>query len=403
MNRHGLIRMIVCCLAGVLLLSTGRAMGKEENSSSPFSVWSQSIEASLKADSQTIEDIKILKTDADDLGIQMTAELNSYKIQEPIFSNQLASPTVLLKTLEESYLNMIESLRVIATRVSELKTKQEEIQKTLFQINDLSAIVNGQIHDVPSEVMEKPGAKTLISKLKKLAASLAAKKDIIQSVLNTYEALFSEINNISARYNILIKQFEQTIETKKNQELLERKKLFESLGLQKITADILELVEKSGAVLTRDFWAGQFRFVDSSEKLFLGSFLLVFMIVMVLVFRVRVTLDKLMNLPVLSEKYWTRIIMLLLKRSFPLIGAALFFYVIIQAQRFQPKPAILEAIVNVLLVWLFSKWFMDALKLLNTDAQLILPDNQLFWIRMQIQYHPGFRRLLYRYRLALYR
>lgn len=377
-------RRIVCWLIGVLFLLTGRAYGQTEKESSAFSVWSHSIEASLKADLQSMEYIQGLKASADELSAKWNAELNTYRIKEPIFSNQLLSPMAPLKTLEDSYLTLTASSRTIASRFSEIKMKQEAIQKVLFQISELSVITNGRIQDIPPDVRSNPESKPIIAKLKDLAASLPVRKEKLQVVYDTYAALSSETGNITERYNSLTSQFEQAIENRKKQELMERKKFFESMGLQKIMADIRQLTEKSAGMPTRDFWADQFRFVDSSEKLFLGSFLLVFMIMMVLVFRVRANLKRLMNLPVLSDKYWTRIVVLLNKRSLFLIGATLFFFVIIQLERFQPKPAILDAVVNLLLVWLFSKWFMDALTLLKTDAQPILPDHQLFWIRIQI-------------------
>jgi potassium-dependent mechanosensitive channel len=361
------------------------AQEKADSSTSRFSALKQSIEASLQTNLETIESIKELKTAADGMGREVNAEMNSHKIQESIYSNHLLNPMVQLKTLEEAYLGLTTSFQTIASRLGEVKNKQEEVQKINSQTDELIAITDKQIQDILSEAKSDPEAKLLNKKLKELSKSLVTRKKMLQSVMDTYESLFIGVSDTWQRYDSLIKRFDQMIEKRKKQDLLERKKLIESIGLQKIIADITELVVKAQKTVTREFWTGQFRFVKTSERLFLGSFFLVFLIVMVITFRVRVRLKKLMNHSVVLDKYWTRIVLLLLKRSFILIGATLFFYVMTETERFKPKPVILEVIASFLLVWLFTKWFKDALKLLKTDGQPVFQNNQLFWIRIQIR------------------
>lgn len=390
MNGNFWIRVVVFFMISNFFMPSawimaGEKKEKEEASPSKFSVLKQSIEASLQTNLQTIESIKELKTAAEEMGREVNAEMNSHKIQETIYSNHLLNPMVQLKTLEESYLGLTTSFQSIASRLGELKKKQEEIQKINAQTDELIAVSDKQIQDILSEAKTDPETKPLVKKLKELSKSLAIRKKMLQSVMDAYESLSSEVKNTWQRYDSLIKRFDQMIEKRKKQELLERKQLIESIGLQKIIADITELVVKAGKTMTGEFWAGQFRFVKTSERLFLGSFFLVFMIVMVFAFRVRVRLKKLMNHSVVLDKYWTRIVLLLLKRSSILIGATLFFYVMTETGRFQPKPVVLEVIVSFLLVWLFTKWFKDALKLLKTDGQPVFQDNQLFWIRIQIR------------------
>ena len=391
MNGNFWIRVVVffmisnCFMPSASWVMAGEKKEKEEASASKFSDLKLSIEASLQTNLETIESIKELKTAADGMGREVNAEMNSHKLQESIYSNHLLNPMVPLKTLEESYLGLTTSFQAIASRLGELKKKQEAIQKINAQTDELIAVSDKQIQDILSEAKSDPEVKLLNKKLKELSKSLAVRQKMIQSVMDTYKILFTEVSDTWQRYDSLIKRFDQMIEKRKKQDLLERKKLMESIGLQKIIADITELVAKAGKTVTGEFWTGQFRFIKTSEWMFLGSFFLVFMIVMVITFRVRFRLKKLMNHSVVLDKYWTRIVLLLLKRSFILIGTTLFFYVMTETGRFQPKPVILEVIVNFLLVWLFTKWFKDALKLLKADGQPVFQDNQLFWIRIQIR------------------
>ena len=71
---------------------------------------------------------------------------------------------------------------------------------------------------------------------------------------------------------------------------------------------------------------------------------------------------------ILEKKYWTQTLILILKDSLFLIVWAIYFYAIVQIERFQPKPIILEATVNLLLVWVFTKWFKNSLNIFIIDG-----------------------------------
>ena len=373
------------CIIGFCFFVAGRGTGQAEDTATALFNWTQSIEKSLQADSQTIEFVNNLKSSAKVLQDKVSTEINSYRIQEPIFGNQLLNPAVSLKTIEESYANLAVSYRSLNIQLGELKAKQEEAQKIFFQISELNSMAEGQIQNIPPGAESDPAAKAMVKRLKDFSASLAARQAILQSVLDTYAEVIKEATAVAAQYDSLAKQFQQMIESRTKQELLERKKLFESMGFRKIIADMQVLPTTLKTVLTMGFWSEQFRFVDTSEDLLLGPFSLVMMIVMALAFRIRIRLNNLMTLPALSDKKWTRLVVMLQKRSLPLIGLSLFFYIILQLERFQPQPAILEVVLNLLMLWLFTKWFVDAMKLLTAENQSLLHTRQLFWLRVEIQ------------------
>lgn len=383
MNLNLLLRLTVFLFLFGVTLTPAESIAQDKDVSG-LSMLSKSIEETLKAENKAIDYVNGLKIMADQLNNAVNAEINSYKFHGPAYNNQLLNPDVQKKTLEKTLLDITESHQKITTRYNDLKLKQEEIQKLSTQTKELSEVTKIQIEDIRAEAEKNPDVVSLINKLENLTITLSSKQELLESILEIYASLLFRLNETQQRYTAQANKYTDAIETHKKEDLLVRKKIIESMGFQKILADTRELGREVKNFFTKEFWKDQFGFIKTSGDLFIGSFILALIIVIVFVFRVRMVLRKTISHSALSDKFWTQTILLLMRKSFILVGATVSFYSILQTERFQPKPMLIETIVNLLLIWLFTKWLIDVMKVFREEEKPFFQDNQRFYIRSQI-------------------
>ena len=98
---------------------------------------------------------------------------------------------------------------------------------------------------------------------------------------------------------------------------------------------------------------------------------MVFCLIQLLLFRLWKSLCRWIEFPLFVDRPCNRLVICLLRHSIFLLGTILFLYVCMHADIFQTKAPIIKVIFHLLIVWILTKWCMDAAKLYAAGNQQI--------------------------------
>lgn len=352
------------CLAGTFLfLFTARA---EEPSTVSVDALKASINDVLENEQKNIDNLKVLQDEAENLKKAVLAEINAYKIQLPIYNNLLLQfKEASLKDLERAWLETRTHSEDINKKINELKTKQDGMAPLLNQAREQLAVTEKQVVEILSDITLKKEAAALTGRYKKLVAVLKDKEKIFKKIEGTYADMVTPLQETRQGFNDLSDKLNEAIALKKKENLLERQNFMNSIGFKQLLTDATSALEQIQAVTSPGNWKNQpaLEFVRKSGGILLVSFVLLLGMVLVLTYRVRIMLARALDAPWISERFWNRLTLRLVRQSLFLLTITLFLYVYDQSGPFQSNIPILSLILNILVIWLFSRWWRDAVDL----------------------------------------
>jgi potassium efflux system protein len=343
-----------------------------------------SVDEALKAELKNIENLKNQLTQAGQTKKKVFEDINAYKIQLPIFSNQLIQPETTIKELEKSWLEIDTAIRDLSEPINEISAKQKNLTSLLGQNKDQMALTEKQIAEIQSDTAAGDAISSITGQLKILLQSLSEKQDVLAALNTTYSETITALVDKKQKLNDLSKKFDETITQRKKQELLERRTSLISIGLKQIFDDFEQLPLQLRPLITEAFWSGQFEMVWTSGGFYFVSFVLLFLIIQGLMYRIRQYLVRLKDQPLMQERFWNRLTLSVVQKSIFLLGSTLFLYSYAQVGPFQLRPPIVWAGLNILLIWLFSEGCIDALKLYCGEEATTVPRKPAFYLRLLI-------------------
>ncbi len=349
----------VCYIFFGLVMPAGNA--SNEAPASKYNELKTSVEDTFKAETQNIEKIKDQLNQVQQLKENTLPVLETLKIQYPIYNNQLLLPDSPVKNLEKTFLDIQTSLKDMGLRLNELSLKHDELIKLRSQTDDLIHLTEKQLLEINKSKKNNREARAIARQFEPLIGSLQTKRNLLEDIFRIYAELIPALDENKNKYTALFEKFDQVIKEKKRQELLERKIFFVSMGLKQIHSDAKQIIDQLQSIPTKEFWSDEFAFIQIPGELSIVSFILFFIIIQFLMLKGRQYLLSLKDHPMFMERYWNRLAIIVVQRSFILFGLAMFFYIYSQSGTIQTKPLLVSFSVNLMLIWLFTNWVKDAL------------------------------------------
>ncbi|MFZ2631884.1 MAG: mechanosensitive ion channel domain-containing protein [Desulfosalsimonadaceae bacterium] len=371
-------------LAGMVLLST--VAFAQNAAPTKVDALKASIDDVLNNEVKNIDNLKTLFSQAEQLKKNTLTEINAYKIQLPIYNNLLLqSEEAKVEDLEKAWLEARTQAEDINKKIVDLTAKQTGMVPLLGQTREQLASTEKQLLEILSDITLKKETGTVTSRFKKLVTVLKDKERMFEKMDVLYSDMTVPLKEIQQNFSGLSDKLNETITRKKKESLLKRQNFLISIGVKRILDDAKSLTEKLRAATTGEFWKSQFNFIRTSGGIFLVSFILLFFMVIYLAYRIRGYLFRVQDHPGMAERFWSRLTLRVLQRSMFLLGFTLFLYAYDQAGPFQSKTPIMSAVLELLAIWLFSQWCLDAVKQYCGKEATLVSGKPAFYLRLLIQ------------------
>jgi len=136
-----------------------------------------------------------------------------------------------------------------------------------------------------------------------------------------------------------------------------------ALGWGAIKQELGHIAGQMALVFSPDVWAREIREIWSSSGFSVLTPILLFGIILLLVFRLRGYCSGLSQHPFWRTPPWRPAAMGLFYRSLPLLGTVLFLYACVGGRYAYFTLPLIQVVLHVLVIWLFSRWAGGFLKL----------------------------------------
>lgn len=372
------------CLVLLLAAFVSAQVSTDSPSSAPQQIDTliDSLAATIAAEGQENEQLAARLVQLQQNAKSLDIEANAYKVQISTFSNMLHQDATALEELKKVRATLESALQGSAGQLKEANAGLDELQKLQQEANDQFVLNKEQLEKNKLTVADMPRGKVFLDQLKTLNKVLAEKLQIIANIQGVYAKQIAQFEEIKKSISDLAARFDSQIETKQQQALFDRKDNFlASLEWQQIPKEATKIINEFNQLISLSFWLEQAGLLWKSGGWILLKALLLFVITQLLLFRLR-RLCVGVIAAVQSQKPWLCFTLELFERSLILAGTLLFIYVYATARDFFSGLPFISVVVDVLLTWLLTTWFLDFLKLLARDKSEWMPAKLHFRLRL---------------------
>jgi potassium efflux system protein len=386
-------KMKQCCLTGIMIavlafltMMVSPARAQDDPVSEKADVLTASLAEARKVEAGSLEKLKNQLAQVRAAQKSTVDKVNAYKIQDAIFSNQLIAPETPIKELEKSWFEIQGAERDLSERTSALGGQKSSMDQLLGQAQTQTTQTEKQIAEIsPEEAAVSPVYSAILGQLQGLLSLQKEKQDVLISLSAIYGKILDDLRETRKEVSDLSARFDETIQKRKKEELLERQTSLVSIGLKQIVVELIGIPSLLLlSVSDRAFWAGQLSFAGSRGLIYAASFAVLLLILLGVIFRTRYHLVRLKDHPAVEGHYWNQLMTAILQKSVFLLGVTLFFYFYALFGPFVSTPPIVQTGLNIFLVWLFTAGCMDAVRIYCRDETVSFPKKPAFILRALI-------------------
>lgn len=323
----------------------------------------QSLEKTLHSEEQSLAQLHIQFEHVRQIEKNLETELNAYKIQISAYNNLLLVPGIPLDELGNVREHALIVTEELALRLKEFLKARDALEQLRTQTEQQFLLNQEQLNDITIDTSAQPKNAQLtvtLSTLQQLTARISEKRQLLEQMQTISNGYIGKLTEIQGSFTRLIEKFEQQIETRKMQVLLERQaNPLTLLGYRQLTLEFAELFQATRALISTT--------ILGQGVLHFGGFFLIRLLVLaafvsLLLFRAeRFCL-------IVEEKFsthslWRYRTVSLFRRSLFFAGIVLFLSIYVQISQLYSATTMIQVMVAILHIWLFSQWLLDALKL----------------------------------------
>jgi potassium efflux system protein len=370
-------------MALVFFWNAAAAADKPKNTpagpSSPYADPNQSLDKSIAAEQETIGQLREELRKVQDSEKETCKELDGFKIKIPACNSLLTLAAPPVDDLEKVRLDNLVAMEWITKHLKELKQKRDAIDQLRVQTDELYSSNQKQLNDIKGKNSE---TEKLLKKLQNLGKILSDKRVVLEKIYKAYTDQITRLQDLQEKFTVFAQKFDQRIKERKKQELFRRKT--DPLGLlswTQIKLEVQRLAEQARLLVSADFWARDIPAFWQTGRFLFITFALLLGVLQILFFRIQRLLRHMEERPFYRQKSWRYLTLKLFHRSLPLLGATLFIYIYAQARLLFPAVPLVRVIIYVLLIWLFTRWMLDFMKLLGQNKDMAVTGQFLSYLQ----------------------
>jgi hypothetical protein len=134
-----------------------------------------------------------------------------------------------------------------------------------------------------------------------------------------------------------------------------------------------QVMTQIASFFSKSFWENELSIFWRSSDFYTFSSLLLFLISILLFFRLGRHIDRFLRNPKMELFPWTSLTMTVFRRSLILLGILTFFYVYSGILEINSETSLFHLVLTFLNIWLLTKWPIDLLRLWNNEHRPNLP------------------------------
>ncbi len=323
----------------------------------------QSLDKSIAAEQENIGQLKEELKQLQDFQKDVYQKLDDFRIKIPASDNLLALAAPPIDDLEKMRLDNQAAKEWIAKRLKDITQKRDVIDQLRVQTEELYSFNKKQLSDIRSKNSE---TEKLLKKLQNLTELLSSKRGVLEKIHKTYTDQINSLQEMQQKLAVFSQKFDQRIKERKTQELFRRKAdPLSLLSWAQIQLEIRHLAERTRLLISGNFWAKEIPAFWQTGRFLFVTFALLFAVLQMLLFRIQRFLARMEEGPFYRQKAWRYLTLSLFRRSLPLLGTTLFVYIYAHARLLFPAVPLVKVSIYVLTIWLFTRWILDFLRLLD--------------------------------------
>lgn len=372
---------LLCILVLFLCLCAEKGFAQSgETGASGYPGLRESIETAIVAEKENIRQLTKQLSQARELEKEVGTKLNRFKSQLSSHDSLLLLPTTRVKDIENAWAAHRAYVHEIASQLKELARERDNFERLLRQAEEQYDLNNKQLLEINIDSHDTSVTQALADNLVILIRLLSDKIQNLEKLYEIYNKNASQIKETQKTFIELSEKFDQQIKIRQKKELF-RRLLF--LNIKRIQDDINLFANQARLMVSGNFWVNELRGIRGSGGFLLVSCLLLFTLIQTLLFRVRRYYFALEKERSLSRQYpWRHLILQLFYRSLLLFGTTVFLYSYANIRDIYSSVHLIRVVFYVLLIWLFSGWALDFLKLWNQRETNHIPNPLVFRLRV---------------------
>ena len=340
----------------------------------------KSIENTIQEEKKSLFTLK--KTYAQEIIDQDTNEkaYNDNKIMLSSYTNLLAMENIQIKELERTYISANTVIYQINEQEDVLKTQLKSANQLYTQTSERYDTNKKQLAEIS---IEKNGDKLtipeiLVENLETLTLILEDKLALLETTRSLYKQQTKNYAEIKLAFRNFKSKCQSYINEKRTKALFKRRSFDSNSVMQQIQSEGLIIVSKWKSFFYTHFWISYHNELWQTYGIFMYTSLIVFFFIFAVLFQLKQIFKRLMiKLQSLHHYFWCMFAFHLFSRSIIIIGAT-FLSIVMCALLYYPITAVLFT-KNVLIMWLFTKWILDAAKFWgNQDEQIFSISNMTY-------------------------
>jgi len=347
------------------------------------------VDSALKAEKENTAKLEKLKLSAK----EVSDRINTYNIQLSSHNNLVASPDTRIEDIEKAWADTQIAVADIPEILETLTNDRSEIETSLKQTEEQLALNEKHIEQLimnEKHMLEVNTDVTNVAEVQELVDNVEVLIKYCTLTINSFEefgVIYTEqithLEENKKGFEKLLEKFEQQTKSKKKEALFERKKdPLLLLDLKQLGEELKMFVNQIHGMFSKDFWLVTCRSIWKTGGFMLISSLLLFVLIILLLFRLRYRCLILVEKYPLSKFPWHHLLLQLFHRSLFLLGIAVFLYVYALVQDLYSTISFIRVVVHILLIFLFTRWILDFLRLWNQREKNRIPLPLLFRIRI---------------------
>jgi potassium-dependent mechanosensitive channel len=345
----------------------------------------QSLEKAINNEKEKLDDLKNQLSRIEESQNKVKEELTGYTIQISAHNNLFLLPDTSIQDLEEARLVNHSAAASVSDKIKSFEQRASKVDEQILRATEQSLVNENQLKEFREQKPLSESSQSVIRDLQELNKLFSSKKATLDKIQQIHRNNIQEFKLTRKALSDLAEKFENQIQIRKKEELFKRTSdaLF-GVGIKPLVEEFFQIDKQIRSIFSRTFWETELSVFWRSSDFYTFSSLLLFLLLIILIFRMGRHLDRFLKDPKMEPFPWASLTLRILRRSLLLLGFVLFFYLYSAILAINSRTSLFHLSLTLLFIWLFTKWPIDLLRLWNNDNRPNLPFAVHFRIRLLI-------------------
>jgi potassium-dependent mechanosensitive channel len=345
----------------------------------------QSVAKAISNEKEKLDELKRQLSGIEETQKTLKEELNAWAIQISARNNLLLLPDTRLKDLEEARSTTQATIASISDKIKKLEQRAVTVDLLLLKATELFLVNESQLKEFKDQSPRTQAMQSIIKDLQVLSTLFSSKKATLDKIQQIHRHNIQEFNLSRKALAELEDKFESQIQLRKKEELFNRTSdIFFRVGIKPLLDEFSQVMTHIASFFSKSFWENELSIFWRSSDFYTFSSLLLFLISILLFFRLGRHIDCFLRNPKMELFPWTSLTMTVFRRSLILLGILTFFYIYSGILKINSETSLFHLVLTFLNIWLLTKWPIDLLRLWNNEHRPNLPFTVHLRIRLLI-------------------